>query len=107
MAKRVPIKPGCLCFVLSGAKSIPGVVEPGDIVEAVEYRGTVRALTGRPILRVWKITNARIEADVAKCPGEWIGCSADYLQPISDPDTALGISLETETPNLLWTAAPH
>lgn len=107
MANRVPIKPGCLCLVLSGAKEVHGVVESGDIVEAVEYKGTTRSLKGSIVLRVWKITNARIEADVAKTPGQWIGCSADNLQPISDPDTALDISLETETPNLLWTAAPH
>jgi len=107
MAKRVPIKPGCLCIVLPGSKEIANVVAPGDIVTAVEYKGTVRSLSGKLILRVWEITNSRIAADLAYTPGSWIGCSADYLQPISDPDTALDISLEIETPTLLWTAAPH
>lgn len=94
MAKRVPIKPGCLCLVLPGVSEIPAVVRAGDIVTAVEYRGSVMSMGGKLVNYVWKITNARIEHDLRNSPGDWIGCSEAYLQPISDPDQDITILLE-------------
>jgi hypothetical protein len=95
MTKRLPIKPGCLCLVLSGADSIPNVVGPGSIVTAVQYIGHSRNLAGQVFNDVWQITNPAIEAALHRRPLCIIGCSARYLQPINDPDLKLPLALES------------
>lgn len=98
MAKRVPIKPGCLCLVVGKYAPLPGTVEVGDIVTAVEYLGTLHGILGGELVTVrdaWGISNARIEARRKQVSrNKDVAVAARCLQPISDPDQDITIWLE-------------
>lgn len=92
MAKKVPIKPGCLCIVKPGCSSLEGVLASGDIVTAVYYLGTVRGLDlgaqrASVAVHAWEVTNTRINRWLQQqTRHDCVAVEERYLQPISDPD---------------------
>lgn len=96
MAKRVPIKPGCLCLVVGNVTPLPGVVDAGHIVTAVCFVGNVVGMGRNGTTHVrdaWKVTNQRIEA-YRQGTAKYVAIAERHLQPISDPAQEFTILLE-------------
>jgi hypothetical protein len=98
------IKPGCLCLVRldNPVKLSDHPPHSGDTVTAVRYLGTHKMLSGDTLgitPAAWVVTNAEIEAFLQSNGGGYIGVSASYLIPISDPDSINSSELWDKLPN--------